>query len=54
MNLRAPDRRDPRSKVAGGIGTLVVHAGAALFLISQARTTTATPPVYAVNLVAAA
>ena len=32
MNLRAPDRRDPRSKVAGGIGTLVVHAGAALFL----------------------
>ena len=53
VNLRAPDRGDPRSKLAGWIGTLVVHAGAALFLVSQVRTTTATPPVYAVNLVAA-
>ena len=53
MNLRAPDRRDPRSKLAGGIGTVVVHAAAALFLLGQVRTTTATPPVYAVNLVAA-
>ena len=53
MNLRAPDRKDPRGKLAGGIGTLVVHAGAALFLVSQVRTTTATPPVYAVNLVSA-
>ena len=53
MNPRAPDRQDRRSKLAGGIGTLVVHAGAALFLVSQVRTTTATPPVYAVNLVAA-
>ena len=43
MNLRAPDRKDPRGKLAGGIGTLVVHAGAALFLVSQVRTTTATP-----------
>jgi protein TonB len=53
VNLRAPDRPDPRSKLAGMAGTLVVHAAAALFLFSQVRTTTATPPVYAVNLVAA-
>ena len=53
MNPRAPDRQDRRSKLAGGIGTLVVHAGAALFLVSQVRTTAATTPVYAVNLVAA-
>jgi len=53
VNLRAPDRTDRRSKLAGTIGTLVVHAGAALFLVSQVRTSTATPPVYSVNLVAA-
>jgi protein TonB len=53
VNLRAPDRRDSRSKLAGTIGTLLVHAGAAAFLSSQVRTSTATPPVYAVNLVAA-
>jgi outer membrane biosynthesis protein TonB len=53
VNLRGPDRKDPRSNLAGGIGTLVVHGAAALFLVSQVRTTTATPPVYAVNLVAA-
>jgi periplasmic protein TonB len=53
VNPRTPDRQDRRSKLAGGIGTLVVHAGAALFLVSQVRTTAATPPVYAVNLVAA-
>ena len=53
MNLRAPDRPDPRSKLAGIVGTVVVHVAAALFLFSQVRTTTATPPVYAVNLVAA-
>ena len=33
MKMRAPDRRDPRSKLAGWIGTLVVHAAAALFLV---------------------
>jgi outer membrane biosynthesis protein TonB len=53
VNLRAPDRPDPRSKLAGIVGTVVVHAAAAVFLFSQVRTTTATPPVYAVNLVAA-
>lgn len=53
MNLRAPDRGEGRSKLAGGIGTILVHAAAAAFLFSQVRTSTATPPVYAVNLVAA-
>jgi outer membrane biosynthesis protein TonB len=53
VNLRPPDRGDGRSKLAGGIGTILVHAAAAAFLFSQVRTSTATPPVYAVNLVAA-
>ncbi len=53
MNLRGPDRGDGRSKLAGGVGTILVHAAAAAFLFSQVRTSTATPPVYAVNLVAA-
>ncbi len=53
MKLRAPDRGERRNKVAGGIGTLLVHGAAAAFLFSQVRTSTATPPVYAVNLVAA-
>jgi protein TonB len=53
VNLRAPDRGDGRSRLAGAIGTVLVHSAAAAFLFSQVRTTTATPPVYAVNLVAA-
>jgi periplasmic protein TonB len=53
VNLRGPGREDGRSKLAGGIGTIVVHAAAAAFLFSQVRTSTATPPVYSVNLVAA-
>ena len=53
MNLRGPDRGDGRSKLAGGIGTVAVHAAAALFLFSQVRSSAATTPVYAVNLVAA-
>jgi periplasmic protein TonB len=53
VNLRAPVRPDARSKVAGGIGTIVVHLGAALFLFSQVEKSAATPPVYEVNLVAA-
>ncbi len=53
MNLRASNRKEPRGKLAGGIGTLLVHGAAALFLVSQVRTSTATPPVYSVNLVAA-
>ena len=53
MNPRTPDRGDARSKLAGGIGTILVHAAAAAFLFSQVRTSGATPPGYAVNLVAA-
>jgi protein TonB len=53
VNLRGPGRDDGRSKLAGGIGTIVVHAAAAAFLFSQVQSSTATPPVYAVNLVAA-
>ncbi len=53
MNLRPPARGDGRSKVAGGIGTILVHTAAAAFLFSQVRSSTATPPVYAVSLVAA-
>ena len=53
MNLRAPDEGDARSRLAGVIGTVLVHAAAAAFLFSQVRTSAATPPVYAVNLVAA-
>ena len=53
MKLRGPDRGDGRSKLAGGIGTILVHAAAAAFLFSQVRPSGATPPVYSVNLVAA-
>jgi outer membrane biosynthesis protein TonB len=53
VNLRAPDEGDTRSKLAGVIGTVLVHAAAAAFLFSQVRASAATPPVYAVNLVAA-
>jgi protein TonB len=53
VKLRGPDREDGRSKLAGGIGTILVHAAAAAFLFSQVRSSVATPPVYAVNLVAA-
>jgi protein TonB len=53
VNLRGPVREDRRSKLAGGVGTVLVHAAAVLLLSSQVRTSTATPPVYAVNLVAA-
>ena len=52
MNVRPPERRDPRSKTAGLLGTVVVHAGAALFLMSQVQTSKATPPVYSVDLIA--
>jgi protein TonB len=53
VNLRGPVREDRRSKLAGGIGTVLVHAAAVLLLSTQVRPSTATPPVYAVNLVAA-
>jgi periplasmic protein TonB len=52
VNLRAPNRRDPRSQVAGLLGTVLVHAGAVFFLMSQVKPSNATPPVYAVDLIA--
>jgi periplasmic protein TonB len=53
VNLRAPDRGERRSKLVGGIGTILVHAAAVGLMASEVRPSTATPPVYAVNLVAA-
>jgi protein TonB len=52
VNVRT-DRRSPPGKVAGLVGTLLVHAAAAGFLFSQVKPTAATPPAYAVDLVAA-
>jgi protein TonB len=40
-------------RVAGLIGTVVVHAGAVLFLVAAVKPTRASPPSYAVELVAA-
>ena len=52
MNLRGQDRRDTRGKVAGTIGSVLVHVAAVLFMASQASTSKASPPVYSVDLVA--
>jgi periplasmic protein TonB len=40
-------------RVAGLVGTLVVHAAAVLFLMAAVKPTRASPPSYAVDLVAA-
>ena len=53
MNVRALDRGDPPGKVAGMIGTVLVHVAAAAFLFSQAQQGKPSPPVYAVELLAA-
>ena len=52
MNLRGQDRQDSRGKVAGTIGSVLVHAAAVLFMASQVSTSKASPPVYAVNIIA--
>jgi protein TonB len=52
VNVRA-DRRSPPGKTAGLVGTLLVHAAAAGFLVSQVKPTAVMPPSYAVDLVAA-
>jgi protein TonB len=52
VNIR-PDRRSPPGKTAGLVGTIVVHGAAIGFLFTQVKPTTATPPSYAVELVAA-
>jgi outer membrane biosynthesis protein TonB len=51
--VRAFDRGDPPGKVAGMIGTVLVHAAAVAFLFSQAQQGKPSPPVYAVELLAA-
>ena len=53
MNARVADRGDPPGKAAGMIGTVLVHAAAVAFLFTQARSATPSPPVYAVELLAA-
>jgi len=45
--------REPPGRAVGLIGTLVVHAAAVAFLMGTVRPSKASPPSYAVNLVAA-
>lgn len=52
MMLRPSSQNTP-GKVAGLVGTLVVHAAAVVFLMAAVRPTRASPPSYAVDLVAA-
>ena len=51
MRIRPSSQTSGR--VAGLVGTLVVHAAAVLFLIAAVKPTRASPPSYAVELVAA-
>jgi periplasmic protein TonB len=51
--VRTLDRGDPPGKTAGMIGTVLVHAAAAAFLLTQAQSGPPSPPVYAVELLAA-
>lgn len=53
MNLKFRDRRPAPGRTAGLIGTVLVHATVGVLLFSQVRASTAGPPVYAVELVAA-
>jgi periplasmic protein TonB len=53
VNLGFRARRTPPGKLAGLIGTVVVHAAAAAFMFSQVKAAPPGPPVYAVDLVAA-
>lgn len=52
MKVRPADRPTP-GKTAGVLGTLAVHAAAGFFLFSLVKAPPPSPPVYAVNLVAA-
>jgi periplasmic protein TonB len=54
VKLRMPDRGSPSGKAVGLVGTILIHAAAATFLVTQARSSTKPlPPSYAVSLVAA-
>ncbi len=48
-----PSSQSTPGKVAGLVGTLVVHAAVVSFLIAAVKPTRASPPSYAVDLVAA-
>jgi protein TonB len=52
VKVRTSDRAPPGQAV-GLVGTLLVHAAAASFLLTTVRPTKAAPPTYAVDLVAA-
>ncbi len=52
MKVRS-DARAGSGKAAGLLGTATVHAAAAYFLLAVVKAPAASPPVYAVNLVAA-
>ncbi|MEP7226132.1 MAG: TonB C-terminal domain-containing protein [Gemmatimonadales bacterium] len=51
MRIRPPNQTP--GTVAGLVGTLAVHAAAVLFLVAAVKPTRASPPSYAVELVAA-
>jgi protein TonB len=48
-----PSNQSTPGTVAGLVGTLVVHAAAVVFIMAAVRPTRASPPSYAVDLVAA-
>jgi periplasmic protein TonB len=52
VTFRTPERAPP-GRAAGLVGTLVVHAAAVSLLFTTVKTTKASPPSYAVDLVAA-
>jgi protein TonB len=52
VNIRSSDR-EPPGRAAGLVGTIVVHAAAISFLFTTVKPTRASPPSYAVDLVAA-
>lgn len=51
--MRIDEPSQTPGRVAGLVGTVVVHAGAVLFLVAAVKPTRASPPSYAVELVAA-
>jgi periplasmic protein TonB len=52
VKIRNPDR-EPPGRAAGLVGTILVHAAAASFLLTTVKPSKAAPPSYAVDLVAA-
>ena len=52
MNIRSSDR-EPQGRAAGLVGTILVHAAAIGFLLATVKPSKASPPTYAVDLVAA-